>query len=168
MQNEFLIRVMTRAPSDGGCGMSTRPEFYSARGATTTDLNSEKLERIYQAVLTHVGKDAGKAFVRMVASIRTLSATEFLLTLERLEANGWRWSKKLLGDGKGIAFNDVDSALCTVVEVLGRSGRSNGGSYEYERRDETVSIRCGFLRARGLKDPLVPKGRSVYDNCYGR
>jgi hypothetical protein len=159
MQNEFLIRALTRAPSDGGCGMSTRPEFYSARGATTSDLSSEKLERVYEAVLTHVGKNAAKAFARMVASIRTLSATEFLLTLGRLEANGWRWNRNLLGDGKGIAFDDFGSALCTVVEVLGAT--------RYERRDETVSIRYAFLSARGMRDPLVPKGRSVYNCCGG-
>jgi len=71
-------------------GISTRPEFYSGRGATICDLGSYHLQKIYIGIEKNFGKQAGKEFVQMVADIPKLSATDFLLNLYNLEANGWK------------------------------------------------------------------------------
>ncbi len=132
--------------------MSTRPSFYSGRGATTSDLSSAKLERIYQAIENNVGQKAAKAFARMVRDIPVLSATDFLLSLERLVAAGWRWEKDMLGQENGLYAEDFGTALCTVASVL-------GGSRD---RDETVAIRYDFLLRHDLKEPRMPKGTNIY------
>lgn len=158
MRSEFLVRVLTDSSNPNangyvaGCGMSTRPSFYSGRGATTTDLSSAKLERIYQAIEHNVGQEAARAFARMVRDIPVLSATDFLLCLERLVAADWRWNKDMLGKENGIYATEMGSALGTVVSVL-------GGSRD---RDETVAIRYDFLLRHDLKEPRMPKGTDIY------
>lgn len=152
MFSKFLYTVLTKHPADGGCGMSDRPEFYSGRGATTSDLTSEKLERIHAAIKTNVNEAASDAFIKMVIAIPSLSATDFLLTLARLERHSWMWNKKLLGSEEGRYATDFASALGTVAETL--SGR---------RQDDTVNIRFFFLARHGIRDP---KG-SRYDPYRG-
>ena len=162
MRSEFLVRVLTDSSNPNangyiaGCGMSTRPSFYSGRGATTTDLSSAKLERIYQAIERNVSGNAAKAFARMVRDIPVLSATDFLLCLERFVAADWQWEKDMLGQENGIYATDMGSALGTVVSVL-------GGSRD---RDETVAIRYDFLLRHDLKEPRLGKGQSVYGYSY--
>ena len=83
-------------------GMSDRPEYYSGRGAITSDLNDKILEKTYELVQKEHGDDAAKHFAQMVADIQKLSATDFLNTLYNLESRNWKWDKRLLGDGKGM------------------------------------------------------------------
>ena len=116
-------------------GMSDRPGFYSGRGATTTDLNDMILEKIYQEIKKEHGEDSAKQFTQMVADIPKLSATDFLLSLYRLEMNDWNWSKELLGEEKGIYPEDEGSALGTIFSALSGSGNV----------DETDYIRTAFL-----------------------
>lgn len=141
MQSEFLMRVLTTSTLHGGCGMSARPSFYSGRGATISDLNSSKLTRIWTAIQTHVGEQPAAEFVKMVAVIPCLSATDFLLNLARLEANSWCWSADLLGSERGVFVDSELTAWATVGEVLS------------QRNDETELIRGDFLRARGCVRP---------------
>ncbi|MDO8656829.1 MAG: hypothetical protein Q7K45_06330, partial [Nanoarchaeota archaeon] len=82
-------------------GISAHPEFYSGRGATTTDLNDRKLEQVYQGIQREYGEKAAQSFAQMVAGIPKLSATDFLLTLYALEGRGWKWDRKILGNEKG-------------------------------------------------------------------
>jgi len=120
--------------------------FYSGRGAITCDLNSKQLETIYGLVKREYGDKVSRDFVRMVADIPKLTATDFLLTFYRLESGGWqyawKWDKKKLGKEKGIYVDGEDdekkyaSGMATVIGVLG--GMSD--------RDETNSIRGEFLR----------------------
>ena len=53
---EYLNKVLTDSRYGDGCGMSTRPEYYSGRGATTTDLNSDQLKLIYNAIEKNEGR----------------------------------------------------------------------------------------------------------------
>ena len=58
--------------------MSTRPEYYSGRGATISDLNEKILFGIHKDLKKEFGESAGNGFVKMVNGIKVLSATAFL------------------------------------------------------------------------------------------
>ena len=116
-------------------GMIDRPGYYGGRGATLTDLNGGILEKLYQNIEKSNGEEAAQNFVQMVAEIPKLSATDFLLTLYRLEGNKWKWDSKLLGNERGNYADGYGEAMGNVVSVL-------GGMSE---RDETYAIRSKFL-----------------------
>lgn len=151
MFSEFLAGVFSKM------GKSCRPEFYSARGATTSDLNDRMLETIWQAISKEKGKDAAEAFVSLVEDMPKLSATDFLLTLAAFEGNGYVWDKSLMSGRDGVYAADMGSAWGTLLETL-------GGSRE---RDETPSIRDEFLHRHGRK----PTGQDKYGyrryGCFG-
>ncbi len=155
MFSSFLVRTLTDSTFHNGCGMSTRPAFYSGRGATSSDLSSEKLFRVNTAIRNNRGEDASKAFVAMIAAIPVLSATDFLIALSALEQNDWKWDVRLLGSQNGVYATDRDEALATVLTVA--AGRR-------EQHDETVSIRAAFLRHHGVKDP---KAKDSHYGPYG-
>ncbi len=129
--------------------MSCRPEYYSGRGATSSDLNDRILENIYKEVEKEHGEKAAGQFAQMVADIPKLSATDFLLTLYRLEAHDWKWDKMLLGREKGVYLDGKDmgakvgSGIGTIVSVFG--GLND--------RDETRYIRGRFLERHGIRQP---------------
>src|SRR3989338_9163592 len=83
-------------------GMSKRPEFYSGRGTILADLNSNILEKIYQEINEIHGEKVSKQFVKIVKEIPGLSATDFLLSLYKLESNNWKWKKDLSGNENGV------------------------------------------------------------------
>jgi len=122
-------------------GMSARPGFYSGRGATNSDVNDKIWEKVYQVINNFHGEDAANQYAQMVADISKLSATDFLLTLYRLESNDWEWDKKLSGSEKGIYPDSEGSAWGTIGEVL-------CGGHE---RDETYNIRGQFLRRHNIQ-----------------
>ncbi|MFC1649022.1 hypothetical protein ACFL1B_06245 [Nanoarchaeota archaeon] len=131
-------------------GMSARPEAFSGRGATTTDLNYTRLERIYEIVEREHGEEAAEQFVQMVAAIPRLTATDFLNTLYVLEGNNWEWDASLLGDQRGMDFGPDTgdgkreaNAYSTVVTVLGGE----------KRADENGAIRGDFLKRHGVEQP---------------
>ncbi len=130
-------------------GMSARPEFYSGRGAIACDLNDRILEKVYQGVQRAHEEEVAKQFAQMVADIPKLSATDFLLTLYRLEGHDWKWDKRILGGENGVYVDGpTDEAkmavgFATIASVL-------GGMSE---RDETGYIRGKFLRRHGIKTP---------------
>jgi hypothetical protein len=137
-------------------GMSARPGFYSGRGAMVCDLSDRHLQKIYDAIKTHYGDDAAKNFVMMVADIRVLSATDFLLALYRLEGLEWKWPGPNTKDSNdGIYYDNEFELIATVAQVL---GAAFGGTGE---RDETVSIRSNFLRTH--KAELSEKQRDQID-----
>lgn len=130
--------------------MSSRPEFYSGRGAILTDLNSELLEMIYDGIRREIGEAAAKNFVQMVADIDVLSATLFLNSLYGLEANGWKWKKRSKLSKTSKATDHVDIGpddghrfaigMATIGSWLG------GGS----ERNETPMISSDFLEKHGF------------------
>jgi hypothetical protein len=129
--------------------MSTRPEFYSGRGAIMCDLNGKMLEGIYQGILKEFGEKAAKNFVKMVDDIKVLSATTFLEELYMLFGNEWKYTKKRKhADGISIPKNkngeyDERSALSGMFGIF--AAMSNGG------RDETMMIKSYFLSQHGVK-----------------
>lgn len=133
--------------------MSTRPEYYSGRGATRSDLDSNILEGIYKGILKEFGKTAAKNYVKMVADIKVLSATTFLQELYQLQYNDWKYIKKEKhADGISVPKNDNgeyddDSVFSGMLGIFAAMGNN---------RDDTQSIRGGFLRNHGIK------GKEIY------
>lgn len=138
-------------------GMSSRPAFYSGRGAVTCDLNGRILEKLHTGIKSTYGDEAAAAFVYMVADLPILSATDFLLALFRLEESSWKWKPTLKPQNHGISYTNKAEAICTVAQVL---GSVFGGNLE---RDETITIRSGFLRDH--KKELPKKMQTVADIC---
>ena len=143
--------------------MSCRPEYYSGRGATLSDLDGNILEDIYQGILKEFGEDAAKNYVNMVADIKVLSATTFLEELYHLFATNWKYmEKETHANGISVPKNedgeyDEASVMSGMVGIF--AAMSNNG------RDDTISIKGGFLRAHGKKG----KNNGTYDNlgnCY--
>ena len=88
--------------------MSTRPEYYSGRGAITCDLNGKMLEGIYQGIKKEYGVNAAKNFVKMINNIKVLSATTFLQELYNLFYNKWKYINKKEHAASVIPTEDSD------------------------------------------------------------
>lgn len=131
--------------------MAARPEYYSGRGATISDLNSKLLEGIYQGILKEIGPGAADQFVLMVEDLDRVSATYFLNSLYALEANGWVWVK---ADAPSKSMDHMDLGRDKEgLEVVGFATFASwafGGS----DRDDTFLIRTDFLVARGRSPKL--------------
>jgi hypothetical protein len=131
--------------------MSTRPEYYSGRGATTSDLSHDILEGIFKGILKEFGKKPSDNFVKMVADIKVMSATTFLEELYMLFRNDWKYKNKpktRQASGISIPKNkngeyDENSAVSGMFGIL--AAISNGG------RDQTMEIKGHFLRCHGVK-----------------
>jgi hypothetical protein len=131
--------------------MSTRPEYYSGRGAIMCDLNGTQLEKIYQGILKEFGKKAAQNFVKMVDDIKVMSATTFLEELYMLFQSGWKYTKKPKehqANGISIPKNEngeyddrsMMSGMLGIFAAMGNNGR-----------DETSAIKNYFLSCHGVK-----------------
>lgn len=134
--------------------MSTRPEYFSGRGAITCDLNGEILEGIYKGIEKEFGPAAAKAFVKMVSQIKVLSATTFLQELYNLYYSDWKCKKtKKEADASGIAIQKNEDGNYDVTH--GMIGMISAMTND---RDETQMIRGRFLINHGIK----PKVGTIY------
>jgi hypothetical protein len=139
--------------------MSARPEFYSGRGVNTGDLNHKLLLMIYNGIKKELGDKPAEAFVEMVQVLKDMSATGFLNSLYRLEANHWQFDQKLFNQQHdGLAYKNVDedgglSAMITVMETLGRPKNRGGFSFEFL----SFTISRPFLDAIGVEPKRKPK-----------
>lgn len=131
--------------------MSTRPEYYSGRGATTSDLNHNILEGIFKGILKEFGKKPADNFVKMVADIKVISATTFLEELYILFRSDWKYNikpKKHQAPGISISKNengeyDENSAISGMFSIF--AAISNGD------RDQTMEIKGYFLQIHKVK-----------------
>jgi len=130
-------------------GMVSRPEFYSGRGAITCDLNDKILEDTYRVIEREHGVGPANQYAQMVADIPKLSATDFLLTLYRLEGNKWNWDKRILGHEKGVYVDGPNDQAKMAVGMATLAGAFFGDS----ARDETWQIRSSFLARHKIKAP---------------
>lgn len=124
--------------------MDTNPCQYAGRGATTSDLNEQQLEQIYQNIEAEFGEEEAGAFVRMVADIPKLTATDFLNALEKLEQSQWQWDEnsRLPDTGiEGIA-NFPGGEEERDALVFGIIGSTFTG---HAQTDQTPLIRDNFL-----------------------
>ena len=137
--------------------MSVRPEYYSGRGATTSDLDSNLLFSIQKDIREQFGEKPAKEFAKMIYGINVLSATAFLNELYSLFYNNWKYIKTKETATKHIAV-----------------GKDKNGNYDAERgafgvmeyifssnRDQTQEIKSYFLFKNGFKQKKV-----IFDNFY--
>ena len=142
--------------------MSTRPEYYSGRGATLSDLNGEILEGIYQGILKEFGKNAAKNYLKMVADIKVLSATTFLEEIYQLYFNEWKYTKKKKhANGITVPKNkdgeyDESSMVSGMMGIFAAMGNN---------RDETEIIKGSFLYNHGVKPKADYYETDEYGNC---
>ncbi len=141
--------------------MSTRPEYYSGRGATMSDLNSEILQKIFLGIEKEFGAKAAKNYVKMVRDIKVLSATTFLQELYDLFDKNWVYRKKrrhasdiLVSKGKNGEYDD-SSLLSGMASIMSAMSRGN--------RDDTNQIRGGFLHTHGAE----PRKRMIHYSGNG-
>lgn len=128
---QYIISKYTKSK------MSTRPEFYSGRGAVISDLNSEILEYIYEGVLKEKGKEAAKNFVNLVASIDVLSATGFLNIFYAWVNNGCpEPSDKIATSDIDLPTDDSNKYIAGMATIFSKMS-SHG-------RDDTYMIRAEF------------------------
>ncbi len=144
MIRDYLAELMRRAGSMGGCGMCLEPSYYSGCGADTAYLNSDKLQKIYDAIVENEprGKRAGMAFAQMVQAIPYLTPTDFLLSLSRLCDNDFVFHRpKIIGNERGICLGNKDelTALCTIAAVRMRGP------------DRTKEIKGAFLARLNMR-----------------
>lgn len=127
-------------------GMSARPEYYSGRGPSTSDLGHRHLVKIHELITKHGGEKAAEAFVAMVASLKSGAATTFLNGLFALERMGWTWKNVDpsaagtdrewdLGNGHGEERDGV--AFMTVVSTFARAERNESA--------DDYAVRGAFL-----------------------
>jgi len=137
--------------------MSTRPEFYSGRGAITCDLNGNILEGIYQGIKKEFGDKPAENFVKMVEDIKVLSATTFLEELYVLCSNNWKYRKKRTHAAGVTVPKDKDGNYDLAGGMFGMMNAMMSSG-----RDETQSIKSYFLTRHGVK----PKGRAYSSDGY--
>jgi hypothetical protein len=127
-----------------GNRMSTRPEYYSGRGATLSDLDYNILEGIYKGIKIEFGESAANSFVDMVDNIKVMSATTFLQELYMLFYNDWVYVIKEK-DASGIAVaKNEDGDYDMLSGIMGIFGGLTSN-----QRDETPSIKNHFLFTHG-------------------
>lgn len=131
-------------------GMSSRPDFYSGRGAIMSDLDGNMLYAIYQKIAQKLGTEQANAFVTMVEKLETLSATNFLNALYALERNDWNLIKF---NESNVDVSSDGTAFATVSESLFNYGR-----------DDTEDIRLSFLRKIDFERSPKNKRKYCYDN----
>jgi len=117
--------------------MSSRPGYTSGRGATITDLDSERLTFIYDALIENESQEAADNFVLMVQNLKVASCTDFLLNLYRLEMRDWKYDDTFFSDSdsNGIYAENEGEAVGTMLASM------FGGS----REDDTLRIVGPFL-----------------------
>lgn len=141
--------------------MSTRPEYYSGRGATTSDLNSEILFGLHKDIEKEYGKTAADSFVKMVAGLEVASATTFLNELYRLFNNEWKFVENHRQDKKGVTVpKNEDGEYDNHSAVMGIVGVFNAIHQEH---NDTSYVVGGFLCANGVK----PKNKNNVTNMWG-
>lgn len=130
--------------------MSTRPEYYSGRGATISDLDGNILEGIHKGIESEYGKNAAKNFLKMVADIKVLSATTFLEELYQLFYNDWKYKTKTKHASGITVPKDENGEYDVMAGMFGMMAAltSNG-------RDDTQRIKSYFLRSHGIQPKEV-------------
>lgn len=108
--------------------MNPDPAHYAGRGNMLIDLDTYKLERVWEVVADKAGHEAAGAFVKMVhalAGTGDMSATTFLSALSDLAHSGWRFTGLSTSGRTAITSaielseypNKVKSALQTVASL---------------------------------------------------
>lgn len=139
------IKVSTRPDAVSildAANMSARPGYYSGRGARRGDLSGVQLCAMYESVTTHHGADAGLHFTKMVAGLKVVSATDFILALYALE--GRDWAEPIIAD-RSVQGIHVDAPCDTekgqTQAMIGMMESAFGS-----RGNDSLQIKNEFLQ----------------------
>lgn len=121
----------------------SRASYFSGRGATLTDLNYEILEHIHGQITSEFGEEAAKNYVKMVASMKSCSATAFINNCYSLEMMNYKWADEESSTSGIDVEKDKDGNYDTVNGIFGMI------SAMHQRGDDTPSIRNRFLSKHG-------------------
>lgn len=119
-------------------GLSTRPEFYSGRGAKWCDLNGKMLILIYEK-LARLDPKKGLNMAKMTLEMETLGATEFLENLYLLSANDFDLEKIELNNNN-VSFGNLRGRSMYAIGLA-----SLAASFGNNRLDDTPSIKMSFI-----------------------
>lgn len=145
--------------------MSARPEFYSGRGATMTDLNSSILEMLYVGLVKEKGTEAAKRFVNLVNKIKMLSATGFLNVF-------YSWYADDCPEPCDESPSDMDMPIGVDYnsnEAMAVGFGTIGAMMNRGDRDDTWSIKRDFLNCHSeeLDDKgVLSQRRSFGYGCF--
>lgn len=129
-------------------GMSARPSYYSGRGATISDLDSKKLEKIHEQIAADVSADAAANFVKMVENMESMNATDFLNNCFVLEANEYKWNTES-APKFGFEIDKDESGTHSVAQGMMYIAAAMSRGV----RDDTQQIRGDFLRRHSISAP---------------
>jgi hypothetical protein len=129
--------------------LSSRPDFYSGRGANLGDLNSEIIDLIYQGFITHFNQQKADEYVKFVANIKCASATSFLINLRIFYETG---STNVVEQNTDVSRDNYElSAFYTLFSLM------NNGP------DQSFQILSPFLKTHLSDDEYV----KFCINCNG-
>jgi hypothetical protein len=137
--------------------MSSRPGYTSGRGATISDLDSDRLSHIHAEIEKNVSKEAAENFVDMVADLEVASCTGFLLALYQLETDNWKYTKREKKDRNDIYCENEGEAFGCVASSL------FGGN-----TDDTLRIVGPFLNRFGIFHEASIDENGIYTDMWGR
>lgn len=135
--------------------MSPDAHYYVGRGNMHVDLNSNKLERIWEQVVDKVhtaagdgraGVAAGENFVKMVKALTEkgdVSATTFLNALSDLAYNNWQYQ------------GSVPSTESAIVSAIEGSDHANWGEHDAIMKDALKDI------VAAGKSPLATTAKDI-------
>lgn len=131
-------------PVGTGGGISARPEFYSGRGATISDLNSGHLEILYNGILKEFDEEAAKRFAIFVATFPKMAMTPFLNAFFAFINNGCEYEQRPISPAENIEIaKNEDGEYDMTHGLIGLYAHLGGGS----ERDDTPQIRGEFVMA---------------------
>lgn len=114
-------------------GIVPSPGFYAGRGATLSDLNSKKLNKVADGIKKQYGEEAHSSFVAMVWEMKILSATAFITNVYILARSGWKFNKKNITN-KDSHFERNDQALAVIAAVLCKKNKNDIGHTDEIRK----------------------------------
>lgn len=136
--------------------IDSSPGYSSGRGATISDLDSDKLFLIYKNILDNIGFQASKNFVQMVKNIRVMSCTAFLQGLYILEKNDWKLKVEDVQDLDDLYWENEDEAYWCVASTIGKN----------PKKDDTLEIVGFFLKRFGEKHISLTNSDNTTDYNY--
>ncbi len=132
-------------------GMIGDPSYTSGRGARLADLDSDKIESIFENISKLVSTEASESFIEMVVHLEVASCTEFLLALFKLEYNDWVFDISVIED---LNPNYADNEGAAVFGLLS----SLGGS----KIDDTLRIVMPFLEKHRREHVTLKRAEHSY------
>lgn len=112
-------------------GLNDRASYYSGRGVIYGDLNEEHLVEIFNKLLK-IDQNYAVEFVKMVMSMKTLGATEFITSFENFARNNFVLEPSPI-DNKNISLDGVygDARFSMASIALGLT-RIRGNDMDYQ------------------------------------